>query len=63
MSEVSMQEVSLQDADLLTTREALGWTSLPLHADVEAFNQAIAFAQHGDACAAAKQNVVVLQKG
>jgi hypothetical protein len=54
MSEVSMQEISLQDADLLTAREALSTFQ-----DVDASNLALAFARHGDATAVAIQNIDV----
>jgi hypothetical protein len=55
MSEVSMQEISLQDADLLTAREALSTFQ-----DVDASNLALAFAKHGGhATAAAIQTISV----
>jgi hypothetical protein len=55
MSEVSMQEISLQDADLLTAREALSTCQ-----NVDATNLALAFAKHGGhATAAAIQTISV----
>ncbi|HET6502172.1 MAG TPA: hypothetical protein VFG87_15555 [Amycolatopsis sp.] len=60
MIEVSMQELSLQDADMLPTREALDSNSF---AFVHAVNVAIAEAEgDGDAIAKATQTIVVLQK-
>ncbi|TVT51823.1 hypothetical protein FNH05_14110 [Amycolatopsis rhizosphaerae] len=66
MSEVSIQELSMQDAELLTAREALGTWGLRRHgaghATINAFNQAVAIGGRcGDAFANANQTIVQLQ--
>lgn len=66
MSEVSIQELSLQDAELLTAREALGtWGGHHHgagHATINAFNLALADGGRcGDAFANANQTIVLLQ--
>jgi hypothetical protein len=58
MIEVSMRELSLQDADMLPTREALNSNRFTF-VDVDAFNAAFAESHRGDAVATAIQTIVV----